>query len=93
MARAVSLVWHRGHVCCVLEKVKANASDDATGAVKATQANGAALFLVSVWTGSPFVQMVWSTRWAPQGLMPVRPQVLTVHEFVLPSMQAVRISA
>ena len=80
----------------MLEKVqlsKENAPEDETGAVVATQSNAGALFPVSIWADSPFVRMLWATRWAPGGLMPVRPQVFLLEDFALPAKRAVRITA
>ena len=84
------------HVRCVVEKVqmsKEKAPGAETGAVAATQSNAGALLPVSIWADSPFVRMMWATRWAPGGLMPVRPQVLLVEDVVLPAKRAVWLTA
>ena len=47
-------------------------------------ANARAFIPREAWAGSPLVVATWATRWAPQGLMPVRPREVSNEDFELP---------
>ena len=54
-----------------------------------TKMQSSALLLpVSAWAGTAQVaEIVWGVRWAPAGLMPTRPQIVTVADLSLPPKQ------
>ena len=52
------------------------------------QGSAASLVPVTAWKGLSVAGLVWSVKWAPQGLWPIRPQVAMLMDVTLPPKKA-----
>ena len=66
--------------------------DPADAAAKTNQVGGAKLVPNSAWQ-SDLVSIVFSVRWSPNGLMPVRPQIVLMMDVTLPAGHGCKLSS
>ena len=67
-------------VRAVMELPKEDAKDK-----EVRQENLGATLPLGTWEGLPFADIVFSMRWASQGLMPIRPQVVLTQDVEIPA--------
>lgn len=71
------------------------ASEDPTQGTKppaTIQGHAGSLIPATAWRESSHVQVVWSVKWAAQGLVPVRAQVVATSTITLGAAQALNLS-
>lgn len=64
-------------------KAKTETGEEGTEVLSADQVSAARLLPVAAWEQRSLCSLVWCVRWAPQGLMPVRPVVALHREVVI----------
>jgi hypothetical protein len=73
-----------------MDSLKIEQDSETTGMSVLHTALGAA-FPVEVWT-SPLIKLLWTMRWSPTGLTPVKPSVVFATDFQLSPARAVMIA-
>ena len=72
------------HVYACFEGTPLSTSEGAAAEPQARQDSLAASLPLSTWAASKLCKPIWIMRWAAQGLMPVRPQIVLMEQVELP---------
>ena len=65
----------QSHRVCAKAGKLAGANDGEAEINKASQMSAGAAIGFNAWQSAPGANIVWAMRWAPAGLMPIRPMV------------------
>ena len=87
----VKLRLKQSHSVCVQAGKLVGTNDGETEINQANQMSAGAAIGFDAWQSAPGANIVWAMRWAPAGLMPVRPMVCIKGDGNVPARKALKL--